>query len=237
MSLMITRKKRLYLVFVLIVMLYPLVFAMHTEAAQIGDDARGGQEAEIQPVADGIYQIVSALGNDYVWDIADASLEGGANLQLYEKSSIDAQKFLFTYHSDGYYTITNVNSGKVVDCAGGTAVDGTNIWQYESNATSAQMWKLMNAGNGYYTFICKCNGMAVDVKDGIAANGTNLQMYHLNGTLAQQFKLVAAGRITGRNAKVFSAVPSYIVLIGMIVGGYYLNLMFRKRDGRENHVI
>lgn len=231
------RKKKLHLAFVLLAMMLPIGPAIRTEAVQT--DAVGGRntEADVQPVADGTYQIFSALDNNYVWDIADASLDNEANLQLNEKKYIDSQRFIFTYHSNGYYTITNVNSRKAVDCAGGAAVDGTNIWQYASNNTSAQMWKLTDAGDGYYTFTCKCNGMAADVKNGIAANGTNIQMYHSNGTMAQKFQLIAAGRIMGRNAEVSSAASVYIVFAGMIGGGYYLNRMLKEENGRKNHVI
>lgn len=233
------RKKKLSLAFVLLAMMLSIGLPMQIGAAQTENDVQDRQnaEADVQLVADGTYQIESALDSGYVWDIADASLENEAILQLYEKKYTDSQRFIFTYHSDGYYTITNVNSGKAVDCAGGAAVDGTNIWQYASNNTSAQMWKLTDVGDGYYTFTCECNGMVADVKNGTAANGTDIQMYHSNGTMAQKFKLIAAGKIMGRNAEVSSAASVYIVFAGMIGGGYYLNRMLKEENGRKNHVI
>lgn len=62
--------------------------------------------------------MVSAVNNDYVWDISEASVEEGANLQLYEDNGTDAQKFTFTYLSNGYYSIINANSDKAVECSG-----------------------------------------------------------------------------------------------------------------------
>ncbi|RKI41769.1 CHAP domain-containing protein [bacterium D16-51] len=96
----------------------------------------------------------------------------------------------FTKQADGYYTISNVNSNKLLDCFGAGKANGTNVQQYASNNTSAQRWKVTSVGNGYYTLSCKCNGLFIDAAGGIGANGTNIQMYAANGTLAQRWKLV-----------------------------------------------
>lgn len=162
-----------------------------------------------RPAADGIYKVVSAVNNSYVWDIDDASSASGANLQLYRDNGTNAQKFEFTYNSqDGYYTIKNISSGKAVDCAGGASANGTNIQQYTSNNSNAQRWKLKSAGNGYFTFMCKCNGKMADVAGGTAANRTNIQIYQSNGSAAQKFKLVettpAKGNSNNGSITVFS---------------------------------
>ena len=143
-----------------------------------------------QPVPDGLYKVVSMLDKQYVWDISDASMDNGGNLQLWKDNGSNAQKFMFTYNGDGYYTITNINSNKVIDCAGAKSEDGTNIQQYTSNNTNAQKWKLTSAGNGSYLFTCKENGKMIDVSGGVASGGRNIQLYKYNGTAAQKFKLV-----------------------------------------------
>lgn len=143
-------------------------------------------------IADGIYTLVSALNNGYVADIDNGDYRSGANCQLYESNGTNAQKFRFTYNSDGYYTITNVRSGKVLDCASGGNANGLNVWQYDSNSSSAQRWKLTDAGGGYYTLTCKCNGRCLDVSGGKVFNGNNIQIYESNGTASQKWKLVSA---------------------------------------------
>ncbi len=142
-------------------------------------------------VSNGTYKLVSALGDNYVMDVNGASIANGGNVQLYEDNGSNAQKFIFTKQSDGYYTISNVNSGKLLDCAGAGRTNGTNIQQYESNVTNAQRWKLTSVGNGYYTLTCKCNGLVADVSGGRRANWTNIHMYTSNGTAAQKWKLVS----------------------------------------------
>lgn len=141
-------------------------------------------------IANGTYKLVSALNSNYVMDVYGAFVSDGANVHLYEDNGTDAQKFIFTRQSDGYYTISNVNSGKMLDCAGAGVTNGTNIQQYTSNSTAAQRWKVTSVGNGYYTITCQCNGLLVDVAGGKSANCTNIQMYEANGSAAQKWKLV-----------------------------------------------
>ncbi len=150
-----------------------------------------------RPVSDGLYKVVSAINRQYVWDIYDASMDNGGNLQLWKDNGTNAQKFKFTYNSDGYYTITNIKSNKAVDCAGAKSADGTNIQQYTSNKTDAQKWKLTDAGSGYYTFMCKSNGKMIDVSGGTASSGKNIQLYRSNGSNAQKFALVQTRKADG----------------------------------------
>ena len=144
-----------------------------------------------QPVADGTYQVVSAIDADYVWEIADASAADEANLQAGPDQKSKAQQFVFTYHTDGYYTITNVNSGRMIECAGAGYEDGTNIWQHAYDNTAAQRWKLVRAGDGYFVLKCKHNGKAADIEESVAASGQNIQAYQYNASAAQKFRLVA----------------------------------------------
>jgi len=94
---------------------------------------------------------------------------------------------------DGYYTITNKNSGKAVDVANGSTADGANIQQYQSNGSDAQLWKLEPAGNGYYYIFSRRSGKVLDVKDGSTADSANVQQYQYNGSDAQKWKLEEAG--------------------------------------------
>lgn len=163
-------------------------------------------------IQNGTYKLVSAIDNNYVWDIKSASLEDGANLQLYKDTGNMAQHFIFTYNNDGYYTITSARSNKVIDVSGGGTEDGTNIWQYTPNGSTAQQWKVTDAGNGYYTLISRCNGKAADVTGGVAAIGTNIQIYSLNGTASQKFKLVkvAAQQNNNQGMEVRKMAVSYM---------------------------
>ena len=93
-----------------------------------------------------------------------------------------------THDSNGYVTLTSVNSGKVLDVNGGVSANGTNVQQYDSNGTYAQKWIAVKTSDGSYTFQSALAENAVlDVNGGSSANGTNVQSYTSNGTNAQKW--------------------------------------------------
>lgn len=152
--------------------------------------AAADQPPEDRPVEDGMYKLICGIDPGYVWDISQASKEDGANLQLYKDNGSNAQKFLFTYAEDGYYTITNVNSEQAVGCFADELSDCVNLQQGSFAPAELQLWKLELRENGYYSLICKGNGLAADAASGTAQNGTNLQASGPNDTQTQEFRLL-----------------------------------------------
>ena len=69
-----------------------------------------------------------------------------------ECNGTNAQKWKDTHDSNGYVTLTNVNSGKVLDVYGGSSANGANVQQYSSNNTYAQKWIAVKNSDGSYTF-------------------------------------------------------------------------------------
>lgn len=204
--------------FVMKCMIALLFFTISVDIVQAAENDTVMQK-EQRPVADGIYKLVSAVNNDYVWDIDQGSTEDGANLQLYKDNGSDAQKFLFTYLADGYYLIVNVNSNKAVGCS----EDGsdTNMKQEEAADKDTQCWKLTYTENDYYTITCKSNGLVADAAGGFAENNTNMQVYQANYTAAQEFRLVkiSSEDVLG-SSKVYPEYPRvfYYVLTFLVVG-------------------
>ena len=139
---------------------------------------------------DGVYTISTALNSNKVLDIAAGSKENNANIQLWENTNVQQQKFQIKYNESGkYYQILSVNSSKSLDVEDSGTRNGTNVQQYEAKQIEAQQWVLRSAGDGYYYIISKCNGLYLDVTNAVANNGTNIQMYEGNETIAQKFKL------------------------------------------------
>lgn len=199
---------------------------------------RNVNAADGQLIADGMYKLISAIDNKFVWDIADASNEDGANLQLYTDNNSNAQKFIVTYAGDGYYTIKNVSSGKAIESVSDDADGTVNIQQNAENNADAQKWKIVSAEDGYYKLICKYNEQAVDVTNGIAADGANIQTYEVNNTLAQLFKFaetvkVESPSITKQSKGFFTGVTFLLLgLEAIIVFGiaYYFQVAVKKRE-------
>ena len=147
-------------------------------------------------VEEGTYRIASALRNNSNIDIKSKSTEDKANVHLWNFTGGVQQKFELEYNN-GYYTIKNVNSGKVLDVENAELTSGSNVWQYNSNNTSAQQWIIKEAGNGYYNIISRKNGLYLDVSGGLTDNGTNIQVYKANGSNSQKFKFVYKGTPEG----------------------------------------
>ena len=138
---------------------------------------------------DGIYQIV--LKNNKVLDISNGTYSNNGNLQIWDNTRVQQQKFMVKQiEHTGYYEIVNVNSGKAIDVASGSQKAYTNVAQYDRNNTDAQKWIIKSAGDGYYYIISKCNNLALDVAGGLnsSQNGTNIHVYLRNQTDAQKFR-------------------------------------------------
>lgn len=139
---------------------------------------------EEYPVQEGVYSIRSGLSTNKVLDIWAASLNDGANVQLYTSNKTDAQKFKLSYAGSGFYTITSVSSGKVLDVYGASTKNGANVQQYTSNNSDAQLWKFVDIGNGKYYIRSKL-GKMLDVYAANTMDGSNIQLYEANGSNAQ----------------------------------------------------
>ncbi len=141
----------------------------------------------------GYFSLASAIDQNYVLDIANASTDDGANLQLYSHNGGDNQVFYLAYDAvTKSYTIRPAHSNKALDVAWSGQSDGTNVWQWAFNGYACQRWQIIANADGTYTFISKANGKALDVTWGMAANGTNVQTWSPNGLASQKFVLSAA---------------------------------------------
>ena len=139
----------------------------------------------------GLYEIKSSLDENYVLDIANASQESKANLQLYRRNGTGAQKFwVIPLGYDNQYYIMNRTSGKYLDVDNNYTDDRTNIRQYSGNGTSAQRYRIISVGSGVYEIQGVGSDKFVDVDQAVVANQSNIQIYKSNHTAAQRWKLV-----------------------------------------------
>lgn len=141
----------------------------------------------------GEYVIKSALSQRSVLDVAGGSQNDCANVQLYSYNGSAAQKWSVTFDDNGYATIKNVGSGKVLDAQYGNSNSGTNVWQYAgSDSNKAQKWRITANDDGTVSIISALSSTsAIDVSNGSSANGSNVQLWSSNGSQAQRFTFVA----------------------------------------------
>ena len=142
-------------------------------------------------LADGTYEIQSALNSNYVLDVASGSLNNGANIQLYMSNSTEAQGWKVSHDEKGYVTFTNVKSGKVLDVNGGVAGNSKNIQQYSSQFIADQKWIVIKDGNSYQIVSALDSNYCIDLSAAKVANSSNIQLYESNGTNAQRWKFTA----------------------------------------------
>ena len=145
-------------------------------------------------VADGDYIITSKLGANKVLDVANASKDNKAKIQIYKANGTTAQSFHFSYDEEtGFYTIINNNSGKALDLPNAATSNGTKVQQYTSNGTLAQLWMITESSEGVYQIRSAIDtSKCIDIPNANTANGTKVQLYTDNGTDAQAFSIGTA---------------------------------------------
>lgn len=144
----------------------------------------------VEVVEDGLYNISSAIINNKIIDISGGiyNAKNGTNVQIYKDNKTTAQRWYIERDDNGYYTIKNKQSGKVLDIIGGSTSNGANVRIYDYNKTCAQKWRIMKSDEKY-TFISACSHKVLDLAGGNTQNGTNIQIYHPNNTVAQKWIL------------------------------------------------
>lgn len=136
-------------------------------------------------MADGVYYIKNQ-NVGFALDVADGSLYGGANVQLYSLNKTNAQKWKITHDSTGYVSFQNVGSGMYLT-AGGSG-RSANVYQQKQSNGYNQKWIVMFDNNQNLRIVSALNStMVLDVKDGKICRCSNIQLYTSNNTNAQKW--------------------------------------------------
>lgn len=137
-------------------------------------------------VAAGKYQI--ALAGRLALDINSIATRTPAI--LWPKSNVFSQTWQFIRGEDSFYTIKNVQSGKVLELASTPKNNQAYVQIYPSNNTCAQKW-IVTRSNGTATIRNCIGGLALDAPGGInAIRSTKVQVWSDNKTAAQKWTLV-----------------------------------------------
>ncbi len=142
-------------------------------------------------IGNGEYYIAAAGDERQVLDVAGGNRDNGANVQLYRKNGSEAQRFLLTYHPEGYYTICSVLSRRLLEVQYAGRENGSNVDVYDGNETDAQRWILKKTSDGFYQMLNMGSGLFLNLAGGQTRNGTNVQVYQRTGSTAQKFRLTA----------------------------------------------
>lgn len=138
-------------------------------------------------LSEGLYEIYPSANSSYVLDVASASADSGANVQLYSNNGSFAQKWLLK-KVDGAkntYTFESVCSTNRL------AVSGTNVCTMAPADVKAQQWVARIDSNGIEFVSADDQDLSLDVKGGNFASTSNIQVHSSNGSAAQRFRLRA----------------------------------------------
>lgn len=139
-------------------------------------------------LADGTYEIASKLDSDYVLDIESASLSNKANVQLLQANYTKSQSFTVSHDSNGFITITNGNSGKVLEVASDKAGKFTNVQQNDANGSSRQKWVAIKKNDGSYELVSALSRFyCLDLYASKTIDGNNVDIYTRNDSEAQNW--------------------------------------------------
>ena len=137
----------------------------------------------------------------------DRSRDNGADACLAWGDAATSRQFTITVGEDGYATLRNVNSGRMLDAADGNLVPGTRVQQYGTQAVAnAQKWAFRANDDGTYTVVSKASGLALDVCDAVATGGVRVQLYTPKGTAGQKWVLTSVERALEDGLYTFSTL-------------------------------
>lgn len=165
-------------------------------------------------LSEGLYEIYPSANSSYVLDVAGASADAGANVQLYAGNGSFAQKWLLK-KVDGEkntYTFESVCSSNRL------AVSGDNVCTMASADVKAQQWVARIDSSGIEFVSAYDQSLSLDVKGGNFASNSNVQVHSSNGSAAQRFRLRATSA-TVDNGTYFIRMASHPGAVLDVSGG------------------
>lgn len=152
-----------------------------------GLPARNVSGTKSAPIANGEYNIISAMSSSKVIDTDGNSTLEGANIQLWAYTNGGGDRFKLTSDSQGLYTIQNVNSGKYLSLYRRNTSYGLNVVQTASADTLAQKWIIEKDGSSYIIRSAYNTDYVLDVEGASSSDGTNIGIWTQNSGKNQRW--------------------------------------------------
>ncbi len=153
--------------------------------------------SDAAPLDTGATYTLVAVHSGKALDVLDWSTADGAQVAQYTRNDGANQRWRLTATDSGYYTLTNVNSRRLLAVSGPVA-EGAGAVQQSANGTAGQQWKPVAADSGSYKLVNRASGLVLDAVGWSAADRARVQQWPDNGGANQRWNLVKVG----------SAVPS-----------------------------
>lgn len=168
----------------------------NTDAQQwIIDRWKTGQERILElasthrnDIADGVYEVRSALPSTLALDIAHGSKKNGANVQIWRCNNTPAQRWKVSHNYQGFVEITGVLSDKSLSVQTKDQAIGARIHMWDSNKDTSQRWIVIRQSDGTFEIRSALQERyALDVKSAVDVPGASVRMWNPNNTPAQRW--------------------------------------------------
>lgn len=137
--------------------------------------------------SDGVYSLQPKRSPDSSLSIS------GNNIEI-SKDTSEPKTWQIKRDTDGFYTITDLDTLKVVASASENPVDGVNIQLQNPTNSCTEKWNLLITDDGYLTFESACKaGFVIDALNAGVNQGDNVHAWKTNNTDAQKWSYEKLG--------------------------------------------
>ena len=138
--------------------------------------------------------VLQNVATGKVLDVEGGGSSNGTNVQVYERNSSSAQKFVFEptelVKTATYVFHSGANYGQVIDLNNASTQDGATVTTWTSNNGGNQKWNLSGNGDGTYRISNAANGKVLDVSGGTVSDGARVVQYSWHNGLNQKWYVV-----------------------------------------------
>jgi beta-glucanase (GH16 family) len=165
----------------------------------------------------GFYRIKPKSNTNLNLNVTGASLNNGAQIQLYTADDRTDNLFKVIKRSSGYWTIKNVKSGKVLAVEYAKTTDGANVVQWSEGSGTNDDWSI-TADGSYFEVKARHSGKCLEVPSNDCSLYKKMRQWPDNNSDAQRWDFFA------RNVAYVYSDPNYGgVEVGLMEGSYTMS--------------
>jgi len=125
------------------------------------------------PLAGGLYTLTARHSNKCL-DVANASVNNGADIQQWDCTNGKNQKWNLVSKGGDVYTLAAFHSGKCLDVAGARNNNGADLLQWDCHGKDNQAWQITKGADGYFSLKARHSGRCLDVSGAGLNNSANV---------------------------------------------------------------
>lgn len=122
------------------------------------------------------------------------STVAGTAISQYEKTCYPCQVWKFSdADTNGYFMITNKNSGLALDIENESTLDGANAIQQTVTGNNSQKWSISMTSDGYFNLVNGNSSKYLEVFSNLSTNGAAIGQWGTTGYACQEWTLEREG--------------------------------------------